>query len=75
MKSLYLLVFISTSAGATDSCCAEGETLTADSFCQSDLTTVTSLPALNPTCQGRLHQIGEEMFEMTKFGGQFECPG
>ena len=62
---LFLLIFTGTEASG--SCCAEGETLTADHQCEAGGNLRGSV--LQDSCQGRLQQIPVDMFEMTKFGG------
>ena len=71
--ALFVFVVSLGVSWAAGPCCQEGETLTAEDNCLSSTTLDLTTPALTASCQGRLHQISAEMFEMTKFGGWLTC--
>ena len=69
VPALFVFVVSLGVSWAAGPCCKEGETLTAEDNCLSSTTLDLTSPALTASCQGRLHQISAERFEMTKFGG------
>ena len=69
VPALFVFVVSLGVSWAAGPCCQEGETLTAEDNCLSSTTLDLTTPALTASCQGRLHQISAERFEMTKFGG------